>query len=145
MTTMTRRITLWLGLSLAVFWSAGAAAAAPITALYFTSTPLSFVGQGQTVNTSLSPSFVFTPSAQANNGVEVFVANFGGSPPPPGTQPLFWILFLQAGDRSPLSVGHYADATRYPFNAAGVPGLDFSGNGRGNNQSTGFFDVLDVL
>ncbi len=43
-----------------------------------------------------------------------------------------------------LEVKFYDKATRHPFNSPTVPGLDFSGNGRGNNKSSGWFDVLEV-
>lgn len=39
-----------------------------------------------------------------------------------------------------LTVGRYANATRYPFNGSGA-GLDVSGNGRGCNTLTGEFTV----
>jgi hypothetical protein len=44
----------------------------------------------------------------------------------------------------PLQVGFYANATRFPFNSPTVPGLNVSGNGRGNNQLSGWFNVLEV-
>lgn len=43
-----------------------------------------------------------------------------------------------------LAVGFYNNATRYPFNSPTRPGLNFSGNGRGNNKLGGWFNVLDV-
>jgi hypothetical protein len=44
----------------------------------------------------------------------------------------------------PLSVGFYNNATRWPFNSPTKPGLDISGNGRGNNQLSGWFNVLEI-
>ncbi|MCU7931643.1 MAG: VPLPA-CTERM sorting domain-containing protein [Candidatus Thiodiazotropha sp. (ex Codakia rugifera)] len=43
-----------------------------------------------------------------------------------------------------LETGFYNNATRYPFNSPTRPGLDFSGNGRGNNTLGGWFDVLAI-
>lgn len=43
-----------------------------------------------------------------------------------------------------LEVKLYEEATRYPFNSATKPGLNFSGNGRGNNTSSGSFNVLEI-
>lgn len=43
-----------------------------------------------------------------------------------------------------LAVGAYENATRYPFQDPDVPGLDFSGDGRGCNQLTGRFTVLEA-
>lgn len=41
-----------------------------------------------------------------------------------------------------LAPGFYPDAMRYPFEIAGHPGLDVSGNGRGSNTVTGNFTVV---
>ena len=43
-----------------------------------------------------------------------------------------------------LTPGLYPGATRYPFQEAGEPGLDVSGDGRGCNELTGAFTVLDI-
>ena len=43
-----------------------------------------------------------------------------------------------------LDVGVFEGATRYPFNAASAPGLDVSGNGRGCNQLSGRFEILEA-
>ena len=47
-------------------------------------------------------------------------------------------------DGNSLEIGFYDNATRFPFNSPTRPGLDFSGNGRGNNQLGGWFDVLEI-
>ena len=44
----------------------------------------------------------------------------------------------------PLKAGTYAGATRYPFNSQAVPGLNWSGEGRGCNTLIGSF-ILDSL
>jgi heat shock protein HslJ len=49
-----------------------------------------------------------------------------------------------APDGQSLTPARYSDATRYPFQEAGEPGLDVSGDGRGCNQLTGSFTVLDL-
>ena len=43
-----------------------------------------------------------------------------------------------------LSVGAYDNAERYPFESAGHPGLDISGDGRGCNQDFGWFIIKDI-
>lgn len=43
-----------------------------------------------------------------------------------------------------LEVQRYENATRFPFNSPTRPGLSVSGNGRGNNELSGWFNVLDV-
>ena len=40
-----------------------------------------------------------------------------------------------------LTPGFYANATRWPFQATGVPGLSVTGNSRGSNTLTGNFTV----
>jgi hypothetical protein len=47
-------------------------------------------------------------------------------------------------DGNLLEVAFFDNATRYPFNSPTRPGLDFSGNGRGNNQLGGWFDVREI-
>ena len=47
-------------------------------------------------------------------------------------------------DGNELEVGFYDNATRFPINSPSRPGLDFSGNGLGNNTLGGWFNVLDV-
>lgn len=47
-------------------------------------------------------------------------------------------------DGNDLAVGFYDNSTRFPFNSPTRPGLNFSGNGRGNNTLGGWFNVLDV-
>jgi hypothetical protein len=44
----------------------------------------------------------------------------------------------------PLKVNFYDGATRWPFNSPTKPGLSISGAGRGDNQLSGWFNVLDV-
>ena len=120
----------------------GGALAAPVTALYYTSAQDS-IGQGRTYLVSLSQGFFFyDQSVGAQPAVSFFIANFQqGVPPPP--QILFWSLAFDAPDADPLIPGHY-EATRYPFQAPGVAGMDFSALGLGNNTLTGFFDVLEI-
>ncbi len=44
----------------------------------------------------------------------------------------------------PLQLGFYDNATRYPFNSLLRPGMDVSGDSRGYNQLSGWFNVLEV-
>lgn len=44
----------------------------------------------------------------------------------------------------PLHVGLYTGAQRFPFNSPTKPGLSVSGNGRGDNTLTGWFNVLEI-
>jgi hypothetical protein len=47
-------------------------------------------------------------------------------------------------DGNRLEVAFYDNATRYPFNAPTRPGMNFSGNGRGNNTLGAWFDVREI-
>ena len=47
-------------------------------------------------------------------------------------------------DGNRLEIGFYDNATRFPFNSPTRPGMNFSGNGRGNNRLGAWFDVLDI-
>jgi hypothetical protein len=54
-----------------------------------------------------------------------------------------WHLRLTAPEGASLAVGSYANATLSSFKDATAPGLDFSGNHRGNNRLTGSFNILE--
>ncbi len=56
----------------------------------------------------------------------------------------WWSLDLSAPNDELLEVGHYHDAWRWPFNLDDGAGLSFTGEGRGNNTSWGYFDILEV-
>jgi len=47
-------------------------------------------------------------------------------------------------DGNRLDIGFYDNATRFPFNSPTRPGMNFSGNGRGNNTLGAWFDVLEI-
>ncbi|MEP7101196.1 MAG: hypothetical protein ABI781_11850 [Burkholderiales bacterium] len=55
----------------------------------------------------------------------------------------WWYLDLANGDGSPLHVGTYENAIRAAFRG-NQNGVDFSGNGRGCNQTVGRFDILEI-
>jgi hypothetical protein len=57
--------------------------------------------------------------------------------------PSFWSLDFAAPQGRPLVVGSYGSATRYPFNSPALPGLNVSGDGRGCNTLTGWFEVVE--
>jgi hypothetical protein len=47
-------------------------------------------------------------------------------------------------DGNYLAIGRYDNATRFPFNSPTKPGLNVSGNGRGNNELSGWFEVFEI-
>jgi hypothetical protein len=62
-----------------------------------------------------------------------------------GLSTLNWTLDLAAPQGQQLGPGTYLNATRYPFQAPTVPGLSFSGDGRGCNMLSGQFTITDVV
>ena len=121
-----------------------------LTSLAATATPsyLYYTGDGYTAggNTDTISSlngFVFIPNSSPSlNNVSFFIDDFATNPIFQNTQ--FFLLYFAAPSGSDLQVGDYENATRAPFQDPGVPGLWFAANGRGSNQITGSFRVLDV-
>ena len=56
----------------------------------------------------------------------------------------WWTLDLAAPNNTPLAVGTYTNATRYPFQSPTAPGLTFSGDGRGCNSNYGDFEITQL-
>jgi hypothetical protein len=103
------------------------------TLFYFTSSPTSFVGGGQT--------FYATPADGYTIGVSdtwrVQASCYG-----PGFTP-FWQVLFQAANYAPVTVGEYTD-TREPGVDPNRPSLYFFGEGRASSGPTGYFDILDL-
>ncbi len=57
----------------------------------------------------------------------------------------WWSLDFKAPNGAELTPGPYEGAARYPFQSPATPGLDVSGSGRGCNNLTGRFDVLEAV
>jgi hypothetical protein len=55
-----------------------------------------------------------------------------------------WSLYFAGADASALVPGLYVNAQRWPFQAAGHPGLSVYGSGRGCNTLSGQFNVLEL-
>jgi len=127
-------------ISLAVSFCVGQAEAA--TEFFYTSSPQSWVGGGETVSVTPLAGFAFTTARNFDNGVSFSINDFSTNPNFQLTR--WWYLDFAAPADAPLAVGTYQGATRWPFQAAANPGLSFSGNGRGNNTLTGSFNVLEV-
>ncbi|MBQ4831483.1 hypothetical protein J8L84_19555 [Alteromonas sp. MMG017] len=56
----------------------------------------------------------------------------------------WWTLDLASPTDEVLGVGVYEGATRWPFQSPTGPGLDFSGAGRGCNELSGRFEILEL-
>jgi len=130
-------------LSIVILLSAFVTQAYAITALYYFSEPGDFIGQGETVWVTPADGFDFSVSRNFDNGVAFSIDNFN-DPTVPFQDRRWWYLDLAAPFDAELTVGAYEDATRFPFQEESAPGLDFSGNGRGNNTLTGRFDITEV-
>ena len=139
MRTMKR----WLAAIVLAAGAATAAQAAPMTVFYYTSSPSSWVGQGETVTVTPTDGFAFNVNRNFDNGVSFAINDFLTNPDFQKTR--WWYLDFAAPFNALLTVGYYDHATRWPFQDAENPGLSFSGNGRGNNMLTGFFEVLEAV
>lgn len=110
-------------------------AAAQVTSLSMTSDPGDYIGGGQTY---------FYGAA---DGEFRAVVNFAGGVSISFNTPNYehwWNLDFAAPNGVPLTPGTYLNATRFPFQAENVPGLSVYGDGRGCNELTGSFQVLQL-
>jgi len=112
------------------------------TVFYYTSSPSSWVGNGETVTVTPSDGFDFNVSRNYDQGISFAINDFAHNPDFWSTR--WWYLDFAGPMNTPLQVGYYGNATRFPFQNSSDPGLSFIGNGRGNNELTGYFDVLEV-
>lgn len=55
-----------------------------------------------------------------------------------------WTARLAVPSNAPWSTGMYPAATRYPFQSPLRAGLSFSGEGRGCNRLTGWFEIVEL-
>ncbi|MES2353368.1 MAG: hypothetical protein V4568_03020 [Pseudomonadota bacterium] len=116
--------------------------AGPITGLYYTSSPSSQVGAGETVLVTPFDGFDVFASLSSSNSAFLSVNDFATNPDFSTTR--WWQLDFAAPAGQSLHVGHYANATRYPFQDPASSGLSFVGNNRGDTELTGYFDVLEI-
>lgn len=47
-------------------------------------------------------------------------------------------------DGQPLTISQYTEAQHHPFKPPAKPGISVSGDGRGDNMPSGWFDILDI-
>lgn len=91
-----------------------------LTELYYTSSPESWVGHGETVSITPQMNFSFLAKTNYFNGVDVEVNDFATNPDVYSLR--YWDLSFSAPNNAPLTVGTYSNATRYPFNNINFPG-----------------------
>ena len=127
----------WLALSLAAgFLLMAASAARSQSSFYFSGSASSWVSHGITeLITTTNGTIVFNSGYSYDHGLHLNINTTSGQ---------YWSLDCGAIDRGQLHVGLYTNATRFPFNNGSSPGLSFTGNGRGDNNVTGWFNVLSI-
>jgi hypothetical protein len=98
---------------------------------YFISGPQSYVGAGQTktYDSSLGANISV---GRSGNTVQFFITQGSDD----------WDLFFGGPGKTLATAGDYPDAQRWPFESGLHPGLSFTGEGRGDNQLIGSFNVL---
>ena len=128
---MARRIFLLL----AALLVSPVASWAQTTMLTLHSQPGDYVGGGfdQTFNEADG---TFTANRNVDNGVSIDFQSAGFQHS--------WHLDFAGPDSAPLTPGVYEGAARFPFQETGQAGLSVTGEGRGCNQITGRFEVLEV-
>ncbi len=117
---------------------------ATTASVYMISEPGNFVGYGMTngvtwihgIDGLFSESVNFDKGASIRyNGDSLF--NFDFAAPT-------YNASTNTDNGNYLAIGRYDNATRFPFNSPTKPGLSVSGDGRGNNILSGWFEVLEV-
>jgi hypothetical protein len=127
-------------ISLAFSLTCTIASAMPADLLYYTGN--GYTAGGRTDTISSDNGFQFSVNSFGTNAAEFFISDFATNPDFQHTQ--FFILDLAAPAATSLHVGLFSGATRFPFQAPSDPGLWFAANGRGDNQDTGFFEILEL-
>jgi thrombospondin type 3 repeat protein len=105
------------------------------TFLYFDSDQRDYIGGGITRTWTTVDGTFDARSIAPDHGATV---HFDGGQ-------TWWTLDFAAPGTEALQPGMYEGATRYPFNSPTVPGLDVGGSGRGCNQLTGRFRILEIV
>jgi Putative Ig domain len=104
------------------------------TALVMDSEPGDYIGGG--LNYYYTPADgTFAAGRNFDNGVDLTFNNGSHN----------WRVSFAAPDGVPLTVQVYNNASRYPFQGPGEPGLDISGDGRGCNDLAGSFEVREIV
>lgn len=100
----------------------------------YTSQAGDYIGQGQAATFTPTDSQISANISDDQNHLNVGV---NGN--------TWWYIDLAAPYGQKLVPGTYQGATRWPFQASNVPGADWSGDGRGCNESGSTFVVTDAV
>jgi hypothetical protein len=107
---------------------------AETTFLAFNSELGDYIGSGQNkVYTTIDGNIMSYSNLSNPNYVDI---HFQGE--------TWWDLNIAAPNGEAITTKKYTDATRYPFQSPTKPGLSFTGNGNGCNESYGEFEVLEI-
>jgi hypothetical protein len=112
-----------------LFSGSGFAKAESISVIYFTSTPGSWIGQGQTLTIDGVTASRYYDQGAYTNAVTLSAGGYA--------------LVLVEPNHSLPTAGYYDGVTRWPFMGDGA-GMWFTAPGRGDNQISGWFDVLEA-
>ena len=93
---------------------------------------------GKTATISISPALLLPARNRFSANGLTFMYN---GPLPGVASDANWELDFGAPDHAVVTAGTYNNAIRYPFQTAGIPGLDFTYNGAGSNMVSGSFIV----
>jgi hypothetical protein len=125
-----------------VLFSAQAVEAELITALFYKGSPEGWVGAGETVLVTPADGFEFFVEPWYAGVINVWVSDFQTNPDFWSAR--WWSLQLASPYQQVLGVGRYERARRWPFQENFQPGLNFDGNGRGNNVLVGCFEIFEL-
>lgn len=107
------------------------------TSINLESDPSDWIGQGERYSYS-DDNAIIEYARNFGKGITVKIRNLPNEP--------FngWTLNLAAPDNKEIQPGVYEKAERFPLQSSGVPGISFSGNGRGCYTLSGRFEVFNV-
>jgi hypothetical protein len=136
----TRRWSPLFAMALALPLAGWLQPAKAATIFSYISSPYSTVGGGESAVVGPADGFEITPYNYDNKTIFFAINDFQTNPNP--WQSRWWYLNLTAPTDAQLTVGVYSNAARFPDEGSSG-GLDFYGNGRGNNSLTGSFTIWE--
>ena len=136
----TRRWSPLFAMALALPLAGWLQPAKAATVFSYISSPYSTVGGGESGVVGPADGFEITPYNYDNKTIFFAINDFQTNPNP--WQSRWWYLNLTAPTDAQLTVGVYSNSARFPDQGSSG-GLDFYGNGRGNNSLTGSFTIWE--
>ncbi|HOX09464.1 MAG TPA: hypothetical protein PLA52_02340 [Candidatus Omnitrophota bacterium] len=113
------------------------------TVFYYTSSPESWVGQGESATVTPNDGFAFIVERNYCNGVSFHINNF--TPIPDINNMISWHLNFAAPYNVVLQPGQYENAIHFTYQYSEYPGLAFYGKGRANGSISGYFNVYEAV